>query len=271
EWVSPGTATMRRELMPTQPEQVEPGGEAETTTTPSAAVISLYPGATRSQLVGLLALVSLFAVGRNNLSSPDCMRRLAVVVVINGTGLALFGLLQFFTSSPQMLYWSVPSLGAVFGPFINRNHFATYANLCIGLGIGLFLHGQQAQGGRVGGMQTLLRPQVLSTGLALALMVAAVAVCLSRGGLLALAAGGVVWRVFACWRARRPARVWGAILVGAGAAALVAWLAFPAVAARVGTLWRGAALEDGRLMLWTRVLPLWRDFPVWGSGYGTFT
>jgi tetratricopeptide (TPR) repeat protein len=72
-------------------------------------------------------------------------------------------------------------------------------------------------------------------------------------------------------RTRQPPRVWGALLVGAGALALVSWLAYPAVQARLSTLWRGDALHDGRLQLWARVLPFWREFPVWGAGYGTFT
>jgi O-antigen ligase/tetratricopeptide (TPR) repeat protein len=280
EVLSPATAELRRDLLPTSREQVTAAETPAADEGEAGQTISFYPGATRMELLGWLALITLFAVVRTNLASAESLRRLAVAAVVNGALLALFGLLQFFSSSRHVLYWSVPSDGAVFGPFINRNHFACHINLCIGLGVGLLLYlrpspdGARVPGrgkaGSPGGVPFLLRPQTLSVGLALALMLASVAICLSRGALLALAAAGLVCLVLSCRRSGQPPRVWGAALVAAAAVALVCWLALPAVQARLDTLWRGEALQDGRLELWTRVLPLWREFPVWGTGYGTF-
>ncbi len=277
EVLAPGTAALHRELLPATPEQfaagepVDPGGAA------AGQVISLYPGGTRSFLVGLLAVVVLFAVVRNNLTTPDCLRRLAVAALVNGALLSVFGLLQFFSSQKNLLYWSVPSQGTVFGPFINRNHFACYANLCIGLGVGVLVYLRHAEAARETGgsggpgeLALLLRPRVLCAGLALVLMLAAVAICLSRGGLVALLAGGGVCLGLSLTRRRRPPQVWGGLLVAAAAVGLVAWLSFQAVQARLGTLWRGDALEEIRPRLWARVLTLWWDFPVWGAGFGSF-
>ena len=43
-------------------------------------------------------------------------------------------------SSPKdTVFWTFQTDGAVFGPFICRNHFAFYLNLCLGLTTGLFL------------------------------------------------------------------------------------------------------------------------------------
>ena len=61
------------------------------------------------------------------------------MAVVNGAALSLFGLVQFFTSPANVIYWTDQTRGAVFGPFINRDHFAFYVNLCIGLGIGLLV------------------------------------------------------------------------------------------------------------------------------------
>jgi O-antigen ligase/tetratricopeptide (TPR) repeat protein len=277
EFLSPGTVALTRELLPTTPEQVaagEPAGAAQ-----AGRVISLDPGATRSFLVGLLAIIALFAVVRNNLASPDCLRRLAVVALANGALLALFGLVQFFSSPNQSVYWHLPTRGNVFGPFINRNHFACYANTCIGLGLGVLLSLRHAAGAGsdraarrdlLGELPLFLSPRVLAVALVLALMIAATVVCLSRGGMVSLLAAGVACALLSLWRTRQPPRVWGGLLVAAAAAALVAWLSFQAVEARVGTLWRGEALEDARLKVWARVLPLWLEFPVWGTGFGTF-
>jgi O-antigen ligase/tetratricopeptide (TPR) repeat protein len=276
EILAPTTAELRRDLLPTQPEQITADGPNSSGGIAAGQPISVDPATTRSELLGWLAILTLFAVVRNHLASPDHMRRLAVVAVTNGGLLALFGLLQFFSAPRHLLYWSVPSQGAVFGPFINRNHYACYINLCIGLGVGLLLFWRSRPAGRSPGTHqlpgdgpVLLRPQVLAVSLALALMLASVAICLSRGAFLALLAAGLLCLMLSYRRSRQSPRVWGTALVCAAAVGLVCWLALQAVQARLATLWRGDALVDSRLDLWTRLLSLWHDFPLWGTGYGT--
>jgi tetratricopeptide (TPR) repeat protein len=278
EMVSPATVELRRDLLPVRPEQITVDEPGTADRLGSNQPISVYSGATRAELLGWLALIALFVVVRHNLTSPEFMRRLAVVAAVNGALLALFGMLQFFSSPRHMLYWSVPSRGAVFGPFVNRNHFACYVNLCVGLAVGLLLGFRSSQDGTSRrntavagsrGAALLLRPQTLAVGLALTLMLASVAICLSRGALVALAAAGLLCLTLSCRRTRQSPRVWGPALVCAAAAGLVGWLALPAVQARLATLWRGDALHDDRLELWTRLLTLCQQFPVWGTGYGT--
>src|SRR5262249_10134474 len=158
----------------------------------------------------------LFVVVRNNCASAGGLHRLSVVALLNGALLALFGLVQFFTSAPNMLYWTVRTEGIVFGPFANRNHFAFYMNVAIGLGVGLFLalrvagpHGQAASrphegnGSRHGRRRRhradldpvaglLQDPPALWTALALVLMLSSTVFCLSRGGFVALVGGFAV-------------------------------------------------------------------------------
>jgi tetratricopeptide (TPR) repeat protein len=51
---------------------------------------------------------------------------------------------------------------------------------------------------------------------------------------------------------------------------LVAWFGLPRVEARLATLWKGEALAERRLEVWSRAWPAAQDFPLWGTGYGTF-
>src|SRR6202035_3042684 len=101
--------------------------------------LSLTPEATRDYCFRLLAVLLLFAVVRTHLAGAAVLQRLAVVLVANGFALCLFGVIQRLTSPPTMLYWTYPSLGTVFGPFVSRNMFTYYVNMCLGLGIGLIL------------------------------------------------------------------------------------------------------------------------------------
>jgi hypothetical protein len=97
---------------------------------PSVAnTISFYPQATRTWLVNLLAVCLLFVVVRMELASPSSLYRLSVVTLVNGAAMSLFGLVQFFSTFEEgLIYWTFESNGLVFGPFINRNHFAFYIN-----------------------------------------------------------------------------------------------------------------------------------------------
>src|SRR5439155_11921127 len=137
--LAPGTARIYEQLLPAQAE-VLPLAETREAAPPSTgSTISLYPGRTRQELIRLLAVLLLFAVVRQNTASVGSLRRLSIAVLVNGALLALFGLVQFFTSSPRTVYWTLPSPATVFGPFVNRNHFAFYINLCVGLSVGLLL------------------------------------------------------------------------------------------------------------------------------------
>jgi tetratricopeptide (TPR) repeat protein len=272
--VSPATARLYRQLLPSSPEVVAEGEAPETDQLFAGTTVSLYPGGTRVALIQILALIALFVVVRNNVASAASLRRLALVALVNGAALALFGLIHVFTASPHMIYWSIPSGGAVFGPFINRNHFACYVNLCFGLGFGALLAtaAAAAGGNRAYASPGLLRrPELLWVGSALGLMLAASVLCLSRGGLLSLLAAAVPCLLLVLARRTRPS--WGlftGLLAAAVALGLVAWLGLGAVEARLATLWKGQALEDARWPLWRRTLSLAGDFPVWGSGYGTY-
>jgi tetratricopeptide (TPR) repeat protein len=101
-------------------------------------------------------------------------------------------------------------------------------------------------------------------------MAGAVALSLSRGGLLALLAAAALALALLLWKSRLPAWLGSAGLCAVLAALLVGWFGLDRVEARLATVWRGAALHEDRVPLWSRVLPLAKDYPVWGTGYGTF-
>ena len=139
--ISPATARMYDRLLPAQPEVLPFGEPAGVSTPPAGSTLSFYPGSTRRELAGYLAILLLFAVVRNNIASPASLRRLAIAVVRQriaaGPLRAGPGLLR----GPRDHLLVLPRTGGdrVFGPFVNRNHFAFYMNVCLGLGAGLLL------------------------------------------------------------------------------------------------------------------------------------
>jgi O-antigen ligase len=282
--VSPTTTRLYSELIPPQAELLPNGERGPAAFPPAGTTLSLYPGATRRELGRLLAVFLVFAAVRNNIASPAALRRLCVVAVVNGTALSLFALFQLFTSPRNTLYWSYESLGQVFGPFINRNHFSFYVNLCIGLGVGLLVSRRAASPATAPDETTATAPDspwlaprgalwhdptAVWICAALAIMVSTVLFSLSRGGVLALGAGMVVYTLTYMLRRPRSYRLGAALAVGAAALALASWFGLGLIMARLGTLWGGQALEN-RLPVWSRVLPAAGAFPVCGTGLGTF-
>src|SRR5262249_32992682 len=190
--------------------------------------------------------------------APSALTRLAVVALVNGALLSVLALLQLSTSPPDFIYWSFRTEGLVYGPFICRNHFPFYVNVCVGLGLGLLLQASTARTGTAAGgpagwqerVAALLGgPQVLWVGLGLTLMLVAVALSLSRGGVLSLFAATATCLAVALWL--HPGFRWrGAVLLTfAGAAALLAWFGMGRLSANLESLWQGKAAGN-RLPLW---------------------
>jgi O-antigen ligase len=283
--LSPGTARAYRELLPERPEALPGGEERAAVRPPPGSTLSLEPGGTRPELMRLLAVFLLFAVVRNNLASPQALWRLSVVALVNGTLLALLALFQFFTSPTNTVYWTYPCEGSAFGPFLCKNHFPFYVNLCVGLSVGLLLcrgrlraadpdgaapPSPLAEPGRTHSPRSLLHePQLLWISIGLALMLSSVAVSLSRGGLIALLGGALVCLTLKLFVSRQFSRSGSALVAVTAALALVVWFGLDRVKGRLETLWQEKTLND-RLVLWAPVGGALKDFPVWGTGCGTF-
>jgi O-antigen ligase/tetratricopeptide (TPR) repeat protein len=283
KFLSPSAVRLYDEMLPAEPERL-PNGEVHSRPPLAAgSSLSLYPGATRRELIRLLAVFVLFTAVRNNIASTASLRRLSIALVINGALLAFFAIVQFFTSEPNTIYWSVSTRGLVFGPFVCRTHFPFYLNACIGAGLGLLLSRASAvdddapgswsdtwAGVREAGQSLLADPASLWLVCALVLMVASVVLSLSRGGLLALVGAAAVVVLLRPVQAARFARLVPAVLCALLALGLVAWLGFSQVEARVTSVVSGEALQQSRLPIWEDCLPFLREFPLLGTGFGTF-
>ncbi len=180
------------------------------------------------------------------------------------------------------MYWSYAALGEVFGPFINRNHFPYYINMCIGLGIGLLVsrswrdsasprrNGDAWQPEQSNSFLRILHdPPALWTCAMLGLMVSSVALCRSRGGMLALVGAAVLCAVLGRLKLAGSFHLGVALPVGVVAFALSGWFGLGLVKERLDMFWSGEAF-DTRVPLWMRSLPIAADFPVLGTGYGTY-
>jgi len=299
--LAPGNRQWLDLLLPRQAE-ILPAGSSANALLPAGSSLSLYPAGTRLELVRLLALFLFFAAVRNNCAGPVALRRLAVVCLLNGALLGLFAFLQLFSSRRNLLFWTIQAPVPVFGPFICRNHFPFYVNVCIGLGLGLLLsltiqpaHPQprRRHRSRRSGLdfassvnlgsswvvhvgEFLNHPTLLWLVVALTLAASSVVFSLSRGGLLGLLGGGLVFLLLRWRQARDKTRGQERMILLAGGLVtllglgLLTWFGLDPLEKRLGTILQGDVLQDERVTLWSDSLRAARDFPLLGSGLGTF-
>ena len=174
--------------------------------------------------------------------------------------------------------WTVPTI-APFGPFVSKNHFAGYvelaALLAVGLATGLADEARRGEGW-LGWIDSRRAKWVVVAWGAALVLVLAVPVSLSRGGVVSLTAGLACFVLLRLW-ARKGSRLSGRGLVGAlaglGAAGLLLVAVLPTEARdRVLTLTGITSDQSGsyRLALWRDTLRLAASSPAVGSGFGAY-
>lgn len=297
--IAPATARLYDQLLPAEMEVLPDGEPAPPAPFPPGRTLTVYPAATERQLDRLLALFLLFAVVRSNAASTSALRRLSIACLINGAALSLFALVQNFSSPPSQLYWTWMSPGAVYGPFICRNHFPFYTNMCLGLGVGLLLtcpsfrrspelaaeemtHAARRRRDRqrftASGSEGFFArltdifqdQQALWACFGLGLIVGANIFSMSRGGLLALLLATTVGLLLWLRTAPRPPRLDAIIVVVSAGFGLLVWFGLAKMEARYATLFKNETAWDSRGLLWSGAVRAAADFPIWGSGFGTF-
>lgn len=283
--ISPGAMAAHETFRPEVGETLP--GEGAGVPRPGSLPLSVDPDATRTFAVRVTVLLLVYAAARNWLASPAALRRLAWAATANGLALAVLALTQFFSSPRDTVFWSLPVGGAVFGPFVNRNHFTDFIAGCLGLGVGLMLTLRTVPAGgyrpKEGDDPPLLdrllapfkyldQPWPLAAAGAVAVMAAGVLFSLSRGGVLAVAVAGVGCALIA--RRRRgaaPAGV-GGWAVGVAAVLVVGlagWFGWEPVRARFATL-LAATEADDRTGLWRDAVRAADGFWAVGSGHGSY-
>lgn len=220
----------------------------------------------------LSALVTLAGAALFHLPHPLSQRRLLLAIVTTGTCLAGYGLAQRFLD-PDRIYFSLELTrgGNPFGPYVNRNHFAGFVVMASLVGLGLTFDRARRFLRDRGGLQLGLPAfasdpdgaRIVLLGLATILMMASVFLSLSRGGMVALFVGLLVFFLLTAKR-RLPAL--GMLTIVLLALGLVAWVAGDEVASRL------ASLDDAgmRIDLWKACANLVLAFPVLGVGAGNF-
>jgi O-Antigen ligase len=219
------------------------------------------------------AAFAVFLVARHAFETGG-VRRVARAIATTGFAVSLLAIAQAATAG-RNLYWLFPTdhEGPLpFGPFVNRNHFATWAVMAAPLCFGyIAARSAQASGYAVASPRTrivrMLDGRAVWLFACATAVVAALLVSLSRSGIVALATAALATIVATRRRADDSRYWWFVIAAGTAAAAAALSSDVGAIAERIAAA--GVAIE-GRVRIWRETLPIVRDFWVTGTGAGTY-
>ena len=245
--------------------------------------LSVYGDATKAEFLKTLAYVCAFLLVLVWVNDSMRLRRLLYLLVFLGSGIALMGMVQRFFGTDKIYGFWTPLFrkdGSFFGPFVNPNHFAGYLALVIPVSVTLLIR----QIERIGWRPTWNRRDYLDNlndrdilfavllCVFMAIMVSGIFVSLSRGGIFALAGSMVFLMTVLSFRGRWPRKLGLVIMAGLFVSLFVFWLGFLPFRSQMETMSR--LLQDKsmqfRLDVWRDGWRMFTDFPLFGTGLGTF-
>ena len=234
-----------------------------------AARLTLDRSETRQALVLLVTDLAFFflAVQLFAGAGSNTLRAFGLAVLVFAGSMGLFAIVQF-ASGAHRIYGIVDTPGGVFGPYVNRDHFAGLMEMLIPVAV-LYIAGRR---GRLSLEASAWRV------IAVALALASLLLSGSRGGLLALSAEiaiatSALRRAGARTTEGRRLAMAAAITLFAGVM-LFAYVDPGWVAKKLGSV----AYVDSARAEWAGLrkrmaldsLRMWRDHPVLGVGLGDF-
>jgi O-antigen ligase len=231
--------------------------------------ITVSPPDTLRGLAFLAAFSLLFLAVFREMAEGVWRRRLLLTVVGVGVAITTVAFLQAMSPEPLKIYglWHPHWDWGVFGPYVNRNHFAGYLVMAAPLAIGFALEAlsrlRAAWERRRRGWLLLGEAEgsaVMRWSSVVMLIVAGLLASKSRGGVSAFAFATLLLPLAS--RRRRRTALAAALLVGLG----VAWIGLGDIVAAFAA--RG--IRGSRLDLWRDMLPMVPRFPVFGVGWNAF-
>lgn len=238
--------------------------------------LSVEPNATRLAVIKLFVFWVFFAAALTFIDSRSRIRKLVVALIIFGSVMAFFAILQFL-SDPTTIYGITPAAQArPFGTYINRHHFASFLVMIFALALAPLVGGGTK------------RDKLVFFAIGVVLIGIGVIFAGSRGAFLSLVAvlsflavsfllinrndAGKTTR-----KKRKPLIGNPALIVGSMVGLMLVLIFVAVWAGGEQEFLRGAAMQEagedfstGRLHYWAVALKIFAANPIIGSGLESF-
>lgn len=256
--ISPSTQELYAETY----KAVNPGQPSDDATLQLNGSISLYPYATRTELLKVLSFIGVFYLIVGNIATREQKNMLLTAIIATGFFISVFAIVQHFTWNGK-IYWfkELTGGGSPFGPFINKNNFAGYVNLIIPVALGTLMARRDK------GIKVLI-------GFATIVMATALFLSLSRGGIFAFFGAMVTMAVSLLFLSREGGSKKGLLVLGSFLVTVLLYLVFigmdPVIDRLVNLTEKEVYVLDNRWLVWSAATGIIRDYPLLGTGLDTF-
>ncbi len=234
--------------------------------------ISFVPFATRIEFLKWFALAIFFFLLLSWRGFERAKWKLIPVVLFVGMAESLYGIIEFFTGHKHILHLDASHMmSAVTGTFINRNYLAGYLLMAIPLTIGYTLYRESLRplpSGRWYRLVSSLDGKTYFIAFGTILMLLALFLSASRMGILS----GLLSFTIVAWAFRNTKKGQKIskppLFILCLALLWAAWIGLDAVISRFFSI--PESLKN-RWEIWADTFRIIKDFPLFGSGLGTFT
>jgi O-antigen ligase len=216
------------------------------------------PHETRLQLLLLLADVVFIFLAAQAFRTLHDWREFFWFAMLFGFFVAGLGILQHLTFNGKLYWFREMRYGGIpFGPYVNRNHFAGFAELAIPIALVPLILGK------------VRRERRFVIGLFALILIGALLLSASRGGIASLGVQLLLLvSIILLRRAGTKHLLTGGVVLVA-ALSLVSWLGVTQILSRFGSLQTLEVHEDKRASMRHGAWHIFLDHPVLGTGLGT--
>jgi O-antigen ligase len=236
--------------------------------------LSFFPFATKIEFFKWFTLIGLFFFllqWKLLANGQRATKHLIIVIMLVGVIESFYGIFEFFSGHRYILYLEGSGwMSSVTGTFINRNYFAGYLLMVIPLSVGFLFSRKANQRIRFQGWRHRLASldgKALLLGFGVILMILGLLFSASRMGIISLLLSFSLISLLFRSHARGHKFSRTAVLIFGLAMLWAAWIGLDAVISRFFT-----TSEDFKMrwLFWVSTSHIIKDFPLFGSGLGTF-
>lgn len=228
--------------------------------------------------IAFLKSVSYFCLFMSTLflvNNVKTLRTILMTMLIAATIQALYGVLEVLFGAKFSLVFSIPVKDAVTGSFVYKNHFANYIMLGLSAGIGIMVASLQET--KTSGAKDFIRSMAQTMlgnkaliRICLAIMVIALVMSKSRMGNVAFFASMTLCGLIALGLIKNRNKGLTILIVSMfiiDTLILSAWFGLEQVQERLS---QTSLAQESRDEVIINALPILQDFPLFGSGGGSF-
>jgi O-antigen ligase len=231
-----------------------------------------------------LELLAYFLIGFLIVKTVTRQRQIyRIFYVLVGMGIfqAFYGFLELYNTNPRLLFYEKEHyLDALTGTFVNRNHLSGYLEMAIPLAIGLILaRSDLLSAASMKWKERLLRLsekgvyQNLLLSIGIIVMALGIIFSKSRSGVFLLVFTFILFLGFSVmfFRRSRHRQIWMRRFIWAVFMAVIFISLYIGIDATIERFSLDEILREGRPTVWGNTVGIISDFPLFGSGLGTFT